>query len=108
MKYRSSIKITNTSQKAKTLFLEPWGEDYIMPSGKTFEFFAKAEREGNFEIEFSDNEITVYLWSGATVKVFCDGEELGAGNFERSSVPDVPEGQSVSSFLDSIFGKKNS
>jgi hypothetical protein len=85
--------------------VEPWAEDYETPAGKTFELFARAEQEGSFEIEFGDDEITVYLWSGSTVKIFCEGEELGAGNFERSTVPDVPEGQSISSFLGSIFDK---
>ena len=88
----------------KILILEPWGEEYEMSSGKTFEFLAKAEQQGNFEVEFDDDKIIVFLWSGATVKVFCDGEELGAGNFERQAVPDVPKGQSVSSFLGFIFG----
>jgi hypothetical protein len=105
MQYKSSIRITNSSPETKTLILEPWAEEFEMLSGKTFEFFGKAEQEGSFEVEFIADKIIVFLWSGATVRVFCEGEELGAGNFERETVPDIPEGQSVSSFLGLIFGK---
>ena len=105
MKYKSSIQITNSSHKAKKLFLEPWAEEFEMASGKTFDFVAEAEQEGNFEIEFGDSEIGVFAWSTSTVKVFCDGKELGVGDFERPLVPTVPKGQSVSSFLSLMLGK---
>lgn len=87
------------------LFLEPWGEEFQMQSGKVFEFIAKAEQKGSFEIAIVEEDIIIYAWSGSTVKVFCDGEELGAGNFERSTVPNIPKGQSISTFLGLIFGK---
>jgi hypothetical protein len=105
MKYESKIIISNSSTRPKKIYLEPWAEEFEMSSGKTFELFAKAEEEGNFEVEFNDDNITVYLWPGSTVKVYCEGEELGAGNFERQSVPDIPKGQNISSFLGILFGK---
>ena len=105
MKYKSSIRITNSSEDSKLLILEPWAEEFEMFSGKTFEFVGEGEKEGNFEIEFNENTIIVWGWESSAVKIFCDGEELGAGNFERTFVPQVPEGQNISTFIKSLFSK---
>ncbi len=105
MRYESSIKIRNSSRKMKQLFLEPWGEAFEVLSGKTFEFVGLAEENGNFEVELNEDEIIVFAWAGSNVKVFCEGKELGVS--QRPTVPSVPKGQSVSSFLELIFGKKD-
>jgi hypothetical protein len=66
----------NSSHKAKMLVLEPWAEVYEIPAGKTFDVIADAEQEGSFEVEVGEAEITVYLWSSATARLYCDGSEL--------------------------------
>ena len=74
-----------------------------MAAGSTFNLVAGSEQAGSFEVEYGAEEIIVWAWPGAIVKLFCDGEELGT---ERPPVPAVPEGQTVSSFLRSILEKK--
>lgn len=66
MEYKSSIVIKNSSQKSKKLFLEPWAEEFEIGSGKTFEFVAKADQEGNFEVEFGEDE---YLFGLGKVRL---------------------------------------
>jgi hypothetical protein len=105
MRYKSSIKIRNSSRNIKQLFLEPWGEAFEIPSGKTFEFVGTSAKNGNFEVEFTEDEIIVFAWVGSNVKVYCEDKELGGSH--RPSVPAVPKGQSVSSFLGLMFGKKD-
>jgi hypothetical protein len=71
----------------------------------TFTIFAGATREGSFEIEYGADEITVWAWPTATVRVLFEGKELGiAAGLERPVVPDVPAGQTVRSFLRTILG----
>lgn len=106
MKFESSIHVTNSSERTLLFQLEPWGEQLEMPAGVRFVITAEAEQQGSFEVEHGENEITVWAWPSAVVKVFCDGAELGvAPGVERPAVPALPEGQRVSSFLRSIFNR---
>ena len=106
MKFESSIHIRNSSEGTLTFHLEPWGEQIEMPPGARFVITAEAEQHGSFEVEHGENEIVVWAWPSAVVKVFCEGEEIGvAAGVERPAVPPVPEGQSVSSFLHSMLGR---
>ena len=87
--------------------LEPWGEQVEMPAGATFTVMAEAEQQGSFEVECGEGEVTVWAWPSAVVKLFCGGEEIGAGDGTgRPAVPPVPEGQSVSSFLRLVLGQR--
>jgi hypothetical protein len=101
MKFESSILVTNSSDRPLIFHLEPWGEQIEMQSGATFSLLAEAEVEGAFEIEHLEDEIIVWGWSTAVVKVFCAGEEVGlSARIRRPAVPAVPEGQRVSSFFE--------
>ena len=105
MEFQSKILITNSTQKSKIVILEPWGEEIQMPPKKTFELIAFASQEGNFEIDFGEDEITAFLWAGSTVIVFCEGKEMGVT--DRLVVPEnFPGGQNISSFIRFMFGKK--
>ena len=90
MKFESSIHVTNSSERTVLFQLEPWGEQLDMPTGVRFVITAEAEQQGSFEVEHGENEITVWAWPSAVVKVFCDGAELGvAPGVERPAVPAV-------------------
>jgi hypothetical protein len=105
MKYQSSINIRNASGRTLTFNLEPWGEQTEMPAGATFTVTAEAGQQGSFEVEHDEDEITLWVWPGAVVKVFCGGDELGvSAGTQRPAVPPVPGGQSVSSFLRAVLG----
>jgi hypothetical protein len=105
--YKASINVTNVSGKEIIFHLEPWGEQIRMPPGETFTVSGDAEEEGSFEVEYGEGEIIVWAWPSAIAKVFCNGKELGglAGK-ERPSVPAMPAGKSVSSFLRFMLGKE--
>ncbi len=106
MKFESSIHVTNSSGSTAIFHLEPWGEQIEMPPGAEFVIAAEAKQRGSFEVEHGGSEITVWAWPSAVVRVFCEGEEIGAvSEISRSAVPAVPEGRSVSSFLRSVLGK---
>jgi hypothetical protein len=105
MTYESSIQVTNSSGKPLLFHLEPWGDQIEMASGATFVLCAKAGEQGSFEVEHGENEIIVWAWPTASVKIFSDGTEIGmAPGVERPAVPDVPEGQTVASFLRLMLG----
>jgi hypothetical protein len=103
MTFESSLAITNSTTTEIVLHLEPWGDQFRMPPATTLSLTAKAEESGSFEIEHLENEVIVWAWPSASVKVFSAGVEVGAVVGERPTVPAVPEGQRVSSFLRSIL-----
>jgi hypothetical protein len=106
MEFESSIHVTNSSEGTVIFHLEPWGEQIEMPPGAKFVIAAEAEQKGSFEVEHGENEITLWAWPSAVVRVFCEGEEIGAAaGISRPAVPAVPEGRSASSFLRSMLGK---
>ena len=107
MKYKSSVQVTNSFKDSKLLILEPWAEEFEMLSGETFEFVGEGEKEGNFEVEFSENAIIVFGWESSTVKIFCDGEKINNGASGKIAIPKFPEGKSFSSLVKVMFyGKR--
>jgi hypothetical protein len=107
MSFESSISVANASGRKVIFHLEPWGEEVQMPSGAAFVVVAEAEQVGSFEVEHGDVAITVWAWPSAVVKVLSGDKEIGiSADIKRPAVPSVPKGQSVSSFLRSMFGKE--
>ena len=107
MAFEATVDVTNSSDTVTLLHLEPWGEQIEMPLNATFSIHAEAEEAGAFEIEHLEQEIIVWAWSTAIVKVFWEGVEIGIGAGDRRPpVPTVPEGKRVSSFLKRVLGKE--
>lgn len=106
MKYKSSVQITNSSKDSKLLILEPWAEEFELFAGKTFEFFGEGEKEGKFEVEFTEDAIIVFAWESSMVKIFCDGEEINNGASGKLAVPVFQKDKSLSSFVKSMFYEK--
>jgi hypothetical protein len=105
MAYKTSISIENARDKEVIFHLEPWGDQIPMPAGCKFQIFAEAKEQGELEIQYEEDNILVWGWSGSIVSVYCDGQVVSAGH---TAVPSVPEGQSVSSFIHWITGKNKS
>src|ERR1044072_5591982 len=103
MSFESSIEVTNSTPTEIILHLEPWGDQFVMPAATTLSLRATAEQSGSFEIDHLENEIIVWAWPSASVKVFSGEVEVGAVVKERPAVPAIPEGAGVSSFLRSIL-----
>jgi hypothetical protein len=107
MKYESSIHVTNSSGKPRLFHLEPWGDQIEMASGATFVLRAESSQNGAFEIEHGEDEIIVWAWPTASVKIFSAGIEIGVvPGVERPAVPDVPEGHTAVSFLRLMLGRE--
>jgi hypothetical protein len=66
-----------------------------MPAGAEFVVIATGNVEGDLEFQFSEDEITVFGWSGSVVRLWQDGHELGAGKFARTIVPPTPPGKKL-------------
>ena len=77
-----------------------------MPTNSIFQIVAEANEPGEIEIEYGPNEIVVWAWTGSTLKVLSNGQEIGdVPGRERRIVPPVPKEMKVSSLLRLIMGK---
>lgn len=103
MAYKTSISIENSRDKEVMFHLEPWGDQIPMPAGSKFQIIAEAKDQGELEIQYEEDNILVWGWTGSILSVYCDEHELSAGH---PKVPSVPEEHSVSSFIRGILGKK--
>ena len=71
------LRIKNASQHPVLFSLEPWGQEYNMPSGATFEVLAKGPEGDDLELQYEEHRITLYGWTGSIVRLFQEGKELG-------------------------------
>ncbi len=71
------LRIGKTTADVVLFFLEPWGEEYNMPPGVTFDVVAKGPDGDDLELHYGERRITLYGWTGSIVRVFKDGIELG-------------------------------
>ena len=63
------MRIHNARATSLTFYLEPWGEAYLMPPDAIFEVAAKGPEGDGLEVEYADDHITVYGWSGSTASL---------------------------------------
>ena len=98
-----SLRLRNERAVAATLHLEPWGEEYTMPPGATFQVVGRGPKGDSLELEIGDEHLVVYGWSGSVVEVHHDGVELGETRSAHSPVPATPPGTSVATFLRRLF-----
>ena len=86
-----TLRITNHQPESITFRLEPWGDEYPMPSGATFEVIVTGPTDAPIEVELAVVDATVWAWPGSTARVFHGMQELGAGGWERDRVPRLPK-----------------
>ena len=84
------LRLTNSRSAAVTFVLEPWGEQYEMAAGATFDVFAHGPRDDSLEVSMGGDSITVWGWSGSIVRVYHDGAELGHAS-RRPPSPLTPQ-----------------
>lgn len=75
------IKVSNDRSSFATLWLEPWGEDYLMSPGDEFEVVAVDAEEGfYFHLAYDEKGIQVYAEGVATrVSVYQNSKLLSCG-----------------------------
>jgi len=77
--------MTNTPIK---LYLEPWGEEFEMPLQSEYVLVGDGPENGSgFTVDYSEQSIVVSGWTGSTVQVYSNGEEIGDVRW-RPPVPD--------------------
>ncbi|HEY7546414.1 MAG TPA: hypothetical protein VID27_16110 [Blastocatellia bacterium] len=76
MAYKSSISIANRTDRGLTFQVEPWGEQIPMPPGTAFQVVAEAKQQGEIEIEYKENDVLVWGWTGSVLTVFSNSREI--------------------------------
>jgi hypothetical protein len=71
------LRLTNSHPDPVHFSLEPWGEEYLMAPGATFEIVARGPEGGTLEVESASERVTVWGWAGSTVTLARDGISLG-------------------------------
>ncbi len=66
---KMTLRLTNSNNTGLKVHLEPWGEECEMESGATIEIAAQGPSGDTLEVEYGENVITVYGWSGSTISV---------------------------------------
>ena len=87
MAYKSFISICNRTNKQITLHVEPWGKQIPMPADSSFQVVAEAREPGELEIQYEENDILVWGWTGSILTIFANGRETGS---KRAEVPTTP------------------
>ncbi len=69
-------KVQNDSAATVQLILEPWANEFAIPSGSSFCITVQARTLGAIETIMTDEFHIVWLWSGCTARVSLDGMDL--------------------------------
>ena len=78
------LTVTNEQDGAITLYLEPWAEEHVIAPNISLELIGSGP-PGQFEVAACRDGLTVYGWSGSTVRVFRDGVEVSVASGEIPS-----------------------
>ena len=89
----TALQLTNAHSEAIRFYLEPWGEEYTMPSGATFEVVARGPQGGSLDVAVADDAITIWGWAGSVVALLHEGTLLGPPLDGRTPVPVMAEGE---------------
>ena len=81
----TGLRLTNSRSATIRFYLEPWGEEYPMPPGATFEAVARGPDGGTLELDLAEDGVAVWGWAGSVVAVSHNGATLGAD--ARTPVP---------------------
>ena len=68
-KIELTVKVANQFNRDITLCLEPWADEYTLPKDEYLTILAQGPKNGLLEIEYSENRITIYGWSGSTCEI---------------------------------------
>lgn len=99
--------VRNRRRRPVELRLEPWGERYVVPAGRTVRIQARGpEAVDTLEIAHDEAGIRVYGWEGSVVSVSHAGRDLGAAPGERRRdrhpAPRIPGGMSMRAWIEAL------
>lgn len=84
------LQPTNSRSGTIPFYLEPWGEEYMMPPGATFEVLARGPRGGSLVVTVADDHIAVWGWAGSVAALSHNGPRLSPRLEARPPVPIMP------------------
>ena len=73
----SSVKYTFTNQDLKPIIviLEPWAEEFTVPSSSVLSITVFYKKLGLLETAIGPNYFTIWLWAGCRAEVSLDGND---------------------------------
>ena len=71
------VTIRNTRSVPLRFRLEPWGEEYTIEPESEAQLEFRGPEGDSPVIEWGEDTVTAYGWSGSTVRVFVDHQEVG-------------------------------
>lgn len=84
------LALQNDQDSPVQLFLEPWAEEYTLAPRARLHVHGSSREAGFFEVSVRPDRITIWAWSGSTVRLFVGDEELGAELVPRPVIPLMP------------------
>ena len=95
--------LRNRRKAPVRLRIEPWGEEYTLPAGKTVQVLARGPAGDTIDIEWCADQVTVYAWPGSVVSVLRNGVDMGAApgqkRRERLTAPFLPDGMRLREWM---------
>lgn len=76
------VKITNENPHSLTLYVEPWGRDYTLQKGETFELVMESgSSNSHFHVFLQQTNIVVYAEGKCEdVSIYHNGNKLECGH----------------------------
>jgi len=67
--------IENRNSDSVQVIIEPWAEEFSVPSGSKLSISILYDKIGALEVEMSPDYFTVWLWAGCRAGVTLDGKD---------------------------------
>lgn len=88
MKFASKVQLQNSTGQAMTFILEPWGDVYRIPDGKTAHVVGSSNEAGCFHVEMTDDGVCVWAWESSVAEVSIGSEHAASCREAKATVAD--------------------
>ena len=96
------VPVRNRRKRPVRFRVEPWGEEYDMPAGATFQVMGRGPDGDGIEVAWASDTVTVYAWPGASLRVVHRGVDVGPA--ERMTAPRIPQGMKLREWVAAVKG----
>jgi hypothetical protein len=88
MKFASKVQLQNSTGRAMTFILEPWGDVYRIPDGKTAHVVGSSTEAGCFHVEMTDDGMCVWAWERSVAEVSIGSEHAASCREMKTAMTD--------------------
>jgi hypothetical protein len=74
--HETRLRLANSQRTALRFILEPWGREYMLRPNDEFVLVFRGPGTSEPEVVLGKGTIEVWGWTGTTVQVFKNGQEL--------------------------------